>query len=1170
MAARHRRWLLVLVLLVLATVIGWWLLHPRPGAVDLADVLPLNNEGVGLMERFEYERAVEVFEQVVARAPDWLPGRINLGIALLNAGGTSSPEMLARTRATFEEVLRRAPDNLHAHHCLGVLLMHQKDAAEAIRHFERVTALDPGDASAWFFLGLLLDDPERRSECFHAALRCDPYHTGALYQVGLEQSRRDPAKGKATLDVYEALKRSEWGNPTAVKYGEMGRYGEVIGWRQPRNGAAAPHPPVLRQTPLKVRLAPGARWATEADFGEDATGRLRRRFRARFGGVVVCLDCDGDGRMDLFLAGAVVEGGKVRDLLLRNTPEGFVDVTHERGLGAPFATLGVTVADLDNDGRPDLLLCGCDGVRFFRNTGSGKFVDLTAASGLDILRGVYFGVACADLDQDSDLDLVFAQYAPTAADALQALEGRPAAPGGAVVCLHVGEAPPAPPGGKEVVPLVCKYRRADLAGFDLRGHLAGVVLGDFDGDRDVDVVLLADGQAPQLVVNDRLLRFHRQELPAPAAGWSGGLTLDATHAGRSDLLLVPEGGAPQLLHNRGGNIDQGALLAPPLRQAAVADLDLDGWSDIIGLTADGQLEPLHNDGGRLRPQRLLIQDEQKLTNLLAVVPTVLDPDAANVQPDLVVWSAEGLSRLAPAEPRHHGLLLKLTGRMAVEPGGAPVRCNADAVGAFVVAQAGGLWAGAENATLSAGPGQSRQPLLLGLGPHEAADVVRLRWPDGTLQAELHLPAGRAAIAQANRKKTSCPVLFTWDGSRFVFVTDFLGEGSLGELGPDGRTRPPRNEESVKIEPGQLAPRDGRYEIEIAEPMDEVAYLDQLRLVAIDHPADVQVYPDERFAAGGSPPTQELVAFTKAIFPERATDHRGANVTKTLRQRDRDTVSGFAQRSWLGFAEEHHVTLDFGDQLAKFDKKDRLYLCLSGWTDYPYPESIWAAHQAGVAMLPPVLERLGDDGAWRKLLDAGFPAGLPKTMLLDVTGLLTGPRCQIRLRTNLHVHWDQAFIGVVSPAPITNGVLTVESAQLSPSGLHQEYSPDGRLPTVYAHDRFDNAPVVRLAGRLTRHGDVTELLRDADDRLVVFGPHDRLRVRFDGRSLPPLPAGWRRSFVLRTVGYCKDAGPFTATGTTVEPLPFRGMKRYPRGPDDRPLRAAEYRDYLRRYQTREVR
>src|SRR5690606_8935990 len=108
------------------------------------------------------------------------------GIALLNHGGTSSPEMLARTRQVFEDVLKREPDNPYAHHCLGVLLMYQKDTGEAIGHFEAVTRIDPGDAAAWFFLGLLVEDGKRKQECFATALRCDPYHVGALYQVGLD------------------------------------------------------------------------------------------------------------------------------------------------------------------------------------------------------------------------------------------------------------------------------------------------------------------------------------------------------------------------------------------------------------------------------------------------------------------------------------------------------------------------------------------------------------------------------------------------------------------------------------------------------------------------------------------------------------------------------------------------------------------------------------------------------------------------------------------------------------------------------------------------------------------------------------------------------------------------------------------------------------------------
>ena len=130
------------------------------------------------------------------------------------------------------------------------------------------------------------------------------------------------------------------------------------------------------------------------------------------------------------------------------------------------------------------------------------------------------------------------------------------------------------------------------------------------------------------------------------------------------------------------------------------------------------------------------------------------------------------------------------------------------------------------------------------------------------------------------------------------------------------------------------------------------------------------------------------------------------------------------------------------------------------------------------------------------------------------------------------------------------------------------SPDGRQPTVYAHERFDNVPVVKLAGKLTRHGDVTELLRAADDRFVVFGPGDLLRVEFDAKGLPELARGWQRSFILRSWGYCKDAGPFTATGTTVGPLPFRGMKRYPPGADEKGPEGPKYQEYLRRYQTRE--
>src|SRR6185437_8713799 len=89
------------------------------------------------------------------------------------------------------------------------------------------------------------------------------------------------------------------------------------------------------------------------------------------------------------------------------------------------------------------------------------------------------------------------------------------------------------------------------------------------------------------------------------------------------------------------------------------------------------------------------------------------------------------------------------------------------------------------------------------------------------------------------------------------------------------------------------------------------------------------------------------------------------------------------------------------------------------------------------------------------------------------------------------------------------------------------------------------------------------------RFVIFGPGDDLTVRFDAASLPSLPSGWQRSFVLRTTGYCKDAALSTAHGATVEPLPFQAMRNYPYGSDQDYPSDFLHLDYVRRYLTREV-
>jgi hypothetical protein len=1176
----------VLVLLAAAGGGAWWWLH-RSG--DWEAVHETNNRGIAAIDGFHYPEAIPLFEQVVRLAPDWLPGRINLGIALLNAGGDDAFH-LPRCRAIFEEVLRRDPDNPHAHFCLGILLRYQKDGQEAIKHFEAVLHKDPGDAYSWYWLGTLkMPASDEQMECYEKALQLNRHLSGAIYGQAMNLRRKDPRAADEFLAEHMALSAAHWQNVSDIKYSQMGPYAEAIGRTNdpPRPPRTGPLPLFRRRPSLTVQLAADTRWASAADLGADAAGEVRRLVRSRFGAAMVVLDYNRDGRPDLFLAGAVVEKGRVRDLLVRNEGDGrFVDVTAEAGLAEPRPTLGCSVADFDNDESPDLLLTGVGVQRLFRNTGGGKFEDVTAKATLDKLTSVCLGAAFIDLDQDSDLDLLVCEFAGSAEDAVRRLRGEKVErAGGLAVFLHKGAAPPMQSPTDKVPPLGCKYQRDDLP--PLQGPaapLVGLAASDIDGDRDLDLLILQEKAAPGVVLNDRLLKFRRMSLPdrlIPAASWNGALVLDVDHDGRSDLLLLAAGVRPSVLLTRGkpGQESPGegfeamATNAPPLRQAWAVDVDLDSWTDVVGLSHEGLPVLLHNEGGRLVwKAEALGRDDDWPRDLVAVTIGAADDDE---RPHLLAWSeSQGLLWYENLGNSNRGVRVELRGRNAID-GQNQLRCNADGIGVWAAALAGDLWAGQENTTLSAGLGQSRQPLLFGLARHPRVDVLRLRWPDGTLQAEpdlrtaQELAAGKLyPILQRNRMPGSCPILFAWNGRRFVFVNDFLGAGSIGETGPDGTTRPPRPEESVKIEVEQLVTRDGHYVLKITEPMDETTYLDRLQLVVINHPPSERVYPEERFVTSGPPPSQRLVAFDSEIHPVQVRDHRGRDVTETLRRWDRITVDSFAKRAWTGFAEEHTIGLDFGDRLASFRTDDRLYLCLAGWTAYPFPESSWAAHQAGVGEQWPILERQDESGRWHSLGEAGFPAGLPRLMLLDVTGRLAGPHCRLRLRTNMQIYWDQAFIAanVHEPNAVT---LEVHQATLTAGRIVREYSPDGRAPSLYDYDRHDDVPLVRQSGRLTRFGDVTELLRQRDDRFVIFGPGDDLTVRFDAASLPPLRAGWQRSFVLRTTGYCKDNALSTAHGATVEPLPFQAMRAYPYGPDVYHPRDRLHLDYFRRYLTREV-
>ena len=263
-------------------------------------------------------------------------------------------------------------------------------------------------------------------------------------------------------------------------------------------------------------------------------------------------------------------------------------------------------------------------------------------------------------------------------------------------------------------------------------------------------------------------------------------------------------------------------------------------------------------------------------------------------------------------------------------------------------------------------------------------------------------------------------------------------------------------------------------------------------------------------------------------------------------------------------------------LSKFKSGERMFLVMAGWTDYPYAESMYAATQAGVPTITPKLERLGDDGKWKDLGELGFPAGLPRVMTREVTGLVDGPGCRLRIRTNLHIHWDKITIsplaGIAKPGDagrVRVNVLPNAQATLEARGFLKEIRPHGpNGPVEYDNLQTERVEVTPWRGMLTRLGDVSELVGQEDDQYMVCGPGEEVTLAFDGNRLPTLQPGHVRSYVLRTWGYSKDTAPTTVTGGIVEPLPFRDFRNFPMvSPEEQRKADAVQAEYRRKWNTR---
>ena len=1088
----------------------------RSKPVDRQALLTAHYLGLTDLERGLLDDAETQFKTVVANAPKDPLGYANLGLTYLRGG------RFAEAEAQLKRARRLAPTDPEVGLIVARLYSLTGRAGEARATLEGL----PRDAKVLYALARL---DSLNPDPLRAVLALAPANLAVRLQLidllaipdsvlhHLEDVRRSgasaPPQAKAHLDRAITLLRSGQVDSARAAIDRFLHSMELTAPYQAalRDVAWTEGPlvgrPVLAfnpQTLITTRGLLRSRGPAAVQF-TDVTGESGLTAQ---GTALALGDYDGDGEDNLFVAPAsfyTVHGGFISSVSL------------QVGVALPASTTAATFADFDNDGWLDLFALGGDGHGYlFRNDGAGQFTNVTATTGVgdagDARKALF-----VDLDHDGDLDLVLVSETGT------------------------------------------RVYRNNLDGggtFTLSGGLGrgeDAAFGDFDGDGRTDIF-----------VGDTL--YHNaggQAFRGSAVGRGSDVVAagDYDNDGSLDLFVLPD---PTLWHNNGdGTFTREArtgtsfdrLRGPDSHFAEFVDYDNDGWLDLVIAGTRG-VSLFHNDhGGRFSDRTMLLPASVRSGDAVVAANDV-DGDGDE---DLFVSNGTGVHLVRnDGGNANLGMAVQLT---ALRTGSG--KNNTFGIGSRIEVRAGEIY-------------QTRiateRVTHFGLGPHLKADVLRVEWTNGVPQT-VFFPGTDADVLELEQLKGSCAFLYTWDGKQFRFITDVMWQSALGmPLGimGTGASAPPyapagASREYLRIPGDALEPRHGRYVLQVTEELWETAYLDEVKLLAVDHPDSVDVFVDERFPPSGGPGLRPFQA-VDLWPPVSATDERGTDLLPALRRHDDEYVTNLTPTRYQGVVEPHDLVMDLGEPAAR----PGALLFLRGWI-YPSDASINVAlAQAGIVTRPPSLEVRDARGRWVTAIpNIGFPSGKDKTVIVDLAGRFPTSDHRVRIRTNLQIYWDQAFVAHEAPtSPMHLTTLSPASADLHNRGFSRMYRRGGRYgPHWFAYDDVTKqSPWRTIEGAFTRFGDVLPLVGGSDDRYVIMSPGDETTLEFNA-ALAPLPPGWRRTFLLYTDGWIKDADLHTAYGDSVAPLPFHAIQSYPYAPGDAyPADSAHVR-YLRQYNTR---
>ncbi|HXG82798.1 MAG TPA: FG-GAP-like repeat-containing protein [Pyrinomonadaceae bacterium] len=1116
-------------------------------AAGREDAYRANNLGVARLEQFDYKAGAESFRLALTLDPKLKIAQINLAIALFNVQDIENALSAARTAAEI------APEQPQPHYILGLIAKNQNRAEDAAASFKRVLEIDPNDVGANVNLGQIYVSQRKYAEAvsvFRLALDAEPYNATAMYTLATALLRTDArAEGQQLMTRFQALRQSGAATSIGQNYLEQGRYAEAI----VSNGAEGDL--VDRRTP-RINFVD----ATNEMFGNSKSPAsknakpkivrnnvksIEKNGLTNKSNTATLFDYDGDGKLDLVTS----SGGKLT--LYKNENGRFRDVTAESGdLAKDYEyNSGCLVAgDYDNDLKTDLLAARADGFTLYRNDGNGRFTDVTEAANLPVRkpndRALISSQSCAfvDADHDGDLDVF--------------------APGGVDSGINAGASEAA------LLPNRLFRNNGDGTFTDIgeKAKIAdkleanAVVPTDYDNRRDTDLLVVGEKRTA-LYRNRRDGSF--KDVAAEVGLDIGGKSAaagDVNKDGFTDFFIGRGDGESRLFLSDGKGkfkkekISTGKIFADG---AQFLDYDNDGLLDLVVSGSNG-----------FRVWRNL-GDEWREINL----PNKLDIGGGGiVSGDLDGDGDLDFVFVPPTAPvkilRNDGgnanrsITLSLQGRAS----------NRTGTGAKIDMRSGSLAQKLES--YSASPAPAPSEIHFGLGRREKPDAVRVIWTSGTVQAELEFPEKAKTataknfaplkIEELDRKPSSCPYLYVWNGEKFEFITDFLGGGEMGNWKEAGAYHYPDSDEFVRITSDQLKPKNGRYEIRVTNELEEVLFLDHLKLVAVEHDANAEVYPNEGL---GIPTAGKRILYTtrNARAPISAADTNGKSVLAKIENLDRRFYDNFKSRNIRGYAETHNLTLNLDDKKG-YD--GRTLLLLTGWTDYAFSSDNLAASQSGKSLFLPKLQVRDKKGEWQTVIESiGISVGRPQTLVVDLTGKFLSDSREVRIVTNFKTFWDKIEVDTSEQQDVKTIETQPVQASLRERGFSEEIKYGEMIAANY-DTVLNDGRWKYFSGNFTRLGVVSALLEAVDDVFVISKTGDELVLSFE--ALPELPKNKKYTFLLFADGYSKEMDINSGSPDAVFPLPFKRMTKYPYAANEQFPMTEEKRRIYDEYTTRPVR